>query len=285
MVGPAEGDGSGRTLPRTLSTSGAAAGRESGHSCRMRGIVRQRFDGWLSVAGDLLLGAECPGCGAARLGLCTGCRTALAGSKPHRTTPIPPPAGFPPTVTAGPYDQLLRNLISAHKERQAWMLTPVLAEQLARATVELLRDAPPEVPVYLVPVPSSPKAVRDRGRDATAAITAAAVRRLKAGRVGRPVSMIKLLRPVRRLADQSGLTAEQRHANLAGAYAVRSASIGSEPGLVIIVDDLVTTGSSLTEAARAIRDAGLTVLGATVIAATIRRLPRRSGPEVVLDRT
>ncbi len=85
-----------------------------------------------------------------------------------------------------------------------------------------------------------------------------------------------MLRPVRKLADQSGLNAGQRRANLANAYRVRNRipSPGSwlaTPADVIVVDDLVTTGASLAEARRALDEAGISVLGAAVVAATARR--------------
>jgi predicted amidophosphoribosyltransferase len=44
----------------------------------------------------------------------------------------------------------------------------------------------------------------------------------------------------------------------------------------VLVDDLVTTGSSLTEAARVLGKAGITVLGAATVAATVRVRPANS---------
>lgn len=231
----------------------------------------------MSVAGDLLLGAACPGCGRSSVGLCTGCRVELAATEPHPTRPSPCPPGFPTTITGGPYDDLLRNLISAHKERQAWLLTPALGRRLAGSVAPLLRAAGPG-PVYLVPVPSAAAAIRNRGRDATAAIATVAARSLAGTRPGDSIRMVRLLRPVRRLADQSDLTEAERHANLSGAYAVRSGRSLRTAGRVIVVDDLVTTGSSLAEATRALTAAGLEVVGAAVIAATVRRTAARPSP-------
>jgi len=165
---------------------------------------------------------------------------------------------------------LLRNLVSAHKERQAWLLTPALGRRLATSIAPLLPVAEPGL-VHLVPVPSSAAAVRSRGRDATTAIARSAARRLNAARTGCTLRVVRLLRPVRRLADQSDLTAVERRANLAGAYAVRPSFLPRRSVRVIVVDDLVTTGSSLAEATRALTTAGLEVIGAAVIAATVRR--------------
>lgn len=67
--------------------------------------------------------------------------------------------------------------------------------------------------------------------------------------------MVAVLRQRRRVADQSGLNSRQRLDNLAGALTVAPGGgrLLAE-GLVVLVDDLMTTGASLTEAARAVRE-------------------------------
>jgi predicted amidophosphoribosyltransferase len=75
-----------------------------------------------------------------------------------------------------------------------------------------------------------------------------------------------VLRQRRRVSDQSGLSAQRRLANLSGALVAAGRGLAAaEP--VLLVDDLITTGASLTEAARAVRAAGGIVLGAAVVAA------------------
>jgi predicted amidophosphoribosyltransferase len=77
----------------------------------------------------------------------------------------------------------------------------------------------------------------------------------------------RLLEPARTVADQSGLTTRERAENLAGALR----AVG-RPGLpVVIVDDVMTTGATLVEAARALAAQGHQVVGAAVLAATKRR--------------
>ncbi len=206
------------------------------------------------------------------------CQAALASQSPHYAVPSPPPPGFPPTITAGPYDELLQRLISAHKERQAWLLTGVLGSRLAGAVQALVDRAQPHQPpdrIVLVPIPSSRQAVRSRGRDATRAIATATAHRLARQSVAR-VSVARMLRPVRKLADQSALNAAQRRANLEQAYRARTRVLSrmtsrSPATETIIIDDLVTTGASLAEARRALDEADISVLGAAVVAATVRR--------------
>jgi predicted amidophosphoribosyltransferase len=98
-------------------------------------------------------------------------------------------------------------------------------------------------------------------------ITIAAVRELRARRLR--VRCLDVLRQTRRVADQSTLTATERLANLAGALtASRPASVRGRR--LLIVDDVITTGATLAEAARALRAAGADVLAVAVVAATIR---------------
>ncbi|HEY9524705.1 MAG TPA: phosphoribosyltransferase family protein, partial [Thermopolyspora sp.] len=71
------------------------------------------------------------------------------------------------------------------------------------------------------------------------------------------------------VADQAGLSSPQRAANLVGAFGTTS----RVPGAVcVLVDDIVTTGATLVEAARALRAAGAVVPLAVTIAATRRRM-------------
>jgi len=77
----------------------------------------------------------------------------------------------------------------------------------------------------------------------------------------------RLLVPARAVRDQSGLTSVQRAANLHGAMRATP----GPPVRVVVVDDVVTTGATLVEAARALVAQGHHVVGAAVLGATQRR--------------
>jgi predicted amidophosphoribosyltransferase len=160
-------------------------------------------------------------------------------------------------------------MIVAYKERGRSGLALPLGVALARAV------SAAGLPALLVPVPSTRASIRRRGYDPTLRIARVAAR-LLASR-GEPVRCRRLLAHRRRVVDQAGLSAPGRLANLAGALVARRDLRGVR---VIVVDDVVTTGATLVEAARALRAAGAEVCAAAVVAATTRRagaLPGETG--------
>ncbi|MFC5722676.1 ComF family protein [Streptomyces gamaensis] len=231
---------------------------------------------WREIAG-LVLPVDCAGCGLPRVVLCEECRAVLYGRPARRAWPDPVPEGLPPVHAAAGYDGAVREVLLAHKERGALALAAPLGEALAGA-VQAVTGAygPVSAPggaggaVLLVPVPSARRAVAARGHDPVRRLALAAARRVRAS--GPPVRVAAVLRQRRAVADQAELRARQRRANVRGALGV---SKGGEvllmrEGPVVLVDDLMTTGESLTEAARAVTGAGGAVLGAAVVAAVSR---------------
>ncbi|MGW1213406.1 ComF family protein [Streptomyces sp. NPDC002499] len=253
--------------------------------------------GWWQDLTDLVLPAECGGCGRPRTVLCPECRAALSGAAPCRVRPVPEPPGLPVVHAAARYADAVRAVLLAHKERGALALTAPLGAALAGAVRAGLGEIGSErvggewtggaessavgarlggavparprgggiqtwargdlsggAPVLLVPVPSAGGAVRARGHDPARRIALAAAGELR--RTGTRARVLAVLRQNRAVADQSGLNSRQRLDNLAGALAVAPGGAGLlGGGRVVLVDDLMTTGASLTEAARAVRAA------------------------------
>jgi predicted amidophosphoribosyltransferase len=177
---------------------------------------------------------------------------------------------MPPPWAVGDYDGAVRQLLLAYKERGASGLRRPLGEALARAVAAAAGDLPPGRSVTVVPVPSTRAAIRERGDDVVlelARVAAAGVRR-----AGCDARVLPALSHVRRVRDSAGLGAADRASNLRGALAVRPSAQRRVAGAtVVLVDDLVTTGATLVEAARSLRGSGGVVVGAATVAATRRR--------------
>ena len=209
--------------------------------------------------GDLVLASRCWGCGEVAWLICPACREAI------RPAPRIGTVEGVPCAAAAVYQEPLRGLLVAHKDRGAWGLVRPLGVLLAAALGVLSASA--DAPVVLVPVPSNPRAVRDRGYDHSAALAKAAARASPDCAVVR-----HWLKRVSGSSDQAGLGLDERLGN-------QTATMRFDPGhrpieaatTVIIVDDIITTGATITEAVRACRAGGHEPAGVAAVAATLRR--------------
>lgn len=221
----------------------------------------------LAPLAQVVTGRECVGCARPGFDLCPRCQAPLLQGA-HCADPTPCPAGLPPTYAAASYDGPVREAVNAFKEHGRTGLRVPLAVALSASVAAAVLGRGRSVrPVLLVPVPSSPDAARSRDTDATGDLARAAATALR--RAGLPVRCRPGLRPTRRRADQTGLSATDRAANLAGSMQARPGPRGAYD--VVIVDDVVTTGATMAEAARALRERGVEVTGCAAVAATRRR--------------
>ena len=112
----------------------------------------------------------------------------------------------------------------------------------------------------LVPIPSRRSVSRKRGREVISDLVERICTTNNDGDIGtHSQSVLSHIRPVR---DQTLLSHTERERNLHGALAVLPAMDEYRRGSVILIDDLVTSGATLLEAARALRISGFDVLGA-----------------------
>lgn len=231
----------------------------------------------LSSLVELLLPRACVGCGLEGCTWCRACLEAEFDPVLHRPDPCPP--GLPMLAAATSYAGSVRGAILAAKERDRRELDRLLGAMLATAIGLLMTSEsvwPSRVgPLWLVPVPASPSALRERGRDHVSDWTRWTVRWLRAAKV--PAHRVPALRRTAAGLDSVGLDAGQRAVNLSGAFTVGRVSAPPPSTTVIIVDDIVTTGATLVEASACLStglDLAQARLGAAVVAATQRRRAR-----------
>ena len=196
----------------------------------------------------------------------------MARPRPAWPDPVPAALRQPvrvPPWTAAAYDGLLRELIVAYKEEARYGLARPLGRLLADVVGHLLdHQTHSQLPVALVPIPSAAAAVRRRGHDHMFRLGRVAAGVLR--RRGHDVTVIPLLRQVRGVADQAGLSAGARGRNLEGALRARPTR-AAQFRLLVVIDDVITTGASAAEAVSALRRSGLQPVAVATVAATERR--------------
>lgn len=195
----------------------------------------------------------------------------------HLTRPTPCPVGLAECWVAADYDTVVRAMVLAHKERRAFALARPLGVLLASAARGIVaRPSLAGARVLLVPVPSRAEVVRARGHDPMRRIVHQAARLLRAEEYD--VARVELLRQPGRPADQSGLDAGQRRANLTATMAAsgpalsRLARSGAEV-VAVVCDDVLTTGATAREAQRALAAVGVPVAGIACVSGTVLRHP------------
>lgn len=203
---------------------------------------------------DLVVPQECAGCLSPGRAWCPRCVQACSGS----TLSVPGPVTCRAACAhAGPAGRAVVAFKDAGARRLAVPLSGLLARAIADSLVEA--GAPRGVPVWLVPVPSRRSAVRDRGADHTAVLAGGAARVLR--RSGIPAHRCPALVHVRASRDQVGLSREQRRINVAGSMR----ALAVPDGILVVVDDVTTTGSTVAEAVRAMAALGRTVTCAAAV--------------------
>lgn len=251
------------------------------------------LDPLLDLLVSLLLPASCLGCGAplparsGHLGLCGPCRDPLLRprraddgvcarcARPLEATALPPgwecgrcrrqPPAYDRLLAAWSYTHPVDAVIRALKFRRLSYLGPQLGRALAeRFTVELRREATAAV----VPLPLSRWRRLRRGFNQAELLALPLAHHL-----GVPASRC-LRRRTRRA--QSSLARHQRGSNPRGAFRVR----GPLPGdRLLLVDDVVTTGATLDEAAACLKAAGARHVVAVVAARTPLRAEEAATPK------
>lgn len=216
------------------------------------------------------IGADCVLCGVApgEPDLCAACRhdflaprarctccavplasgTALCGACVHH------PRHFDATVAVTDYAPPIDAVVLALKFGRRLELAPILGALLA----ECFTRVDPR-PARLVPVPLAFERLAERGFNQSLEIARAAVDTTRI-----PLDPRLVLR-VRHAPAQASLLLDARQRNIRGAFAVRRRVTGEHIG---VIDDVMTTGSTLDEMARVLKVAGAARVTNFVIART-----------------
>ena len=203
-------------------------------------------------------------------GLCSICGERLPG--PHQVSAsdgdvlcglcrrLEPP--FVKAAAYGSYEGGLRELIHLLKYDQVRPAANVLGRMLAEAISDL-QPLFGDLPVLLVPVPLYKRKFRQRGFNQAEVIARAALKLLPGSRLHLSCDTLERKRETQ---SQIGLSRHQRRENMRGAFGVwaHSEIAGQQ---ILLVDDVFTTGATVSECARVLRRAG----GSKVYVATVAR--------------
>jgi ComF family protein len=174
--------------------------------------------------------------------------------------------GFAKAAAYGSYDGGLRDLIHLLKYELVRPAANVLGRMLAEV-VEKLAPAFDKGDPILVPIPLHASKLRQRGFNQAELIARAALKLKPAGWEWR--LRPEILERCRPTASQIGLTPHQRRENVRGAFVVRRpAEVQNRE--VLLVDDVLTTGTTASECARVLRRAGATRVWVATVARTMK---------------
>ena len=173
-------------------------------------------------------------------------------------------------ISASDYHDDAATLIHEFKVEAQTSLAKFMAEKIAAASArEKIFDLENAV---LIPAPSREISNRIRGfNPAHGLATAIAIELLKSQKIA--VTVISALQVRSAVSDQAALDSAGRRQNLVGAMTTKKSFRANllAGRQVILVDDIVTTGSTLIEATRALAEAGVPVDGFMTFAETIQR--------------
>ena len=223
------------------------------------GLLRSVWDAIVAV----LLAPACAACRKpldrpTRGVVCEGCWNAIALVRPGEE--MRAQSGQAATLSAvravGLYEGSLRGIVHALKYDGRRSVARRLGGLMREHAADVLCGAD-----AVVPVPLHRRRQRARGFNQAAEL---------GGHLGLPVC--HALRRVRSTPSQTDLPADERHANVRGAFAP-ARRVDVRGRCLVLVDDVTTTGATLEACARVLRDAGAREVRA-VTAALVASRPR-----------
>lgn len=206
---------------------------------------------------DLIYPNRCPGCHKPAVSICESCK--IFWEKPPISIKLNKNSVSVLSVfSVAQYRNEVRAVLLAYKEDGEREAGKVLTEALLQARRGIINHSV----CTFVPIPSNPKSVRRRGRDFMLDLCNQVA--IQSG--DKVLSIMKVKRDVQ---DQSKLNERERSQNLVGAFDCTPKNLKLLVKFpIILVDDLLTTGATLREAQRALRQRGVIPIGAITAAHT-----------------
>ena len=164
------------------------------------------------------------------------------------------------------YDEATSQVILAAKEAGNKDAVRLIAKSIASSISFAILNLGISQPINLVTIPSQLSAIRRRGRDHIKDLAQEVIIQLNQQKI--KTNHLPILKPIKKIKDQSDLNGLQRKENMSHAFTVKSSPISQST--VILIDDLVTTGASIQEGVRALAEAKITV-DAVVTACAVGR--------------
>ena len=174
---------------------------------------------------------------------------------------------FAKAVAYGSYDGGLRELIHLLKYEQVRPAAGVLGRMLGEA-VAAMAPLLDQAQALVIPVPLHVAKLRQRGFNQSELIARAALKSPALSPVSPPLcaSVLERARPTE---SQTGLTRHQRRENVRGAFRVHdSKTVAGRT--ILLVDDVFTTGTTVSECARVLHNAGAVQVWVATVARVLR---------------
>ena len=164
------------------------------------------------------------------------------------------------------YDETTSPIILAAKELGIREAVKLIAVSITSSISFAILNLGLSQPIHLVTIPSQLSEIRRRGRDHIEDLVQEVIIQLNQQNIY--AIYLPILKPIKKIKDQSYLNGLQRKENMSHAFIVKSSPISQSA--VILIDDLVTTGASINEGVRALSEAKITV-DAVVTACAVGR--------------